>query len=81
MVVPNCRVVRRYRDDVAAVIFTDADNPQDTSVTVWACREVVEPEDGLVLVLPPSTETTDLESLLDAGYTVRLDRPEPPKAA
>jgi len=74
MVVPNVRCVRRYRDDVPAVIFTGTDTPDEPSVTVWACREVLEPEDGLVLVLPSSTCAVEVQALLDAGYTIRLDR-------
>jgi len=73
MVVPNCRVVRRYRDDTPAVIFTESDNPEETSVTVWACREVIEPDEGLVLVLPAATCAVEVQALLDAGYTLRLD--------
>jgi len=75
MVVPHCRVVRRYCEDVPAVIFTEADNPQDGTVLVWACRDVLTPADDVVLAVPPGTEMTDVEALLDAGYTVRLARP------
>jgi len=77
MVVTNVRIDRRYSDSVSAVVFTEADNPQETDVTVWACKKIVGPEEGLVLVLPRRTEMTDVEVLLDAGYTVRIAPPDP----
>ena len=72
MVVPMVRICRRYRDELPGVVFTDADNPADTSVLVWACREVVEPEEGLVVVLPRDTSAVGLQAVLEAGFTIRL---------
>ena len=79
MVVPNVRVVRRYRDETRAVIFTQADSPEEASVIVWGLRELLEPDDDLILVLPPSTCAVEIQELLDAGYTVRLDHPIAPE--